>query len=267
MTKKDIRELLIDKSVPAVLLVSAGAGRAFSKLGGLPEVPPQFDWPMWKGSPAAFIAQIDLAELPPSHGLEGLPQNGRLYFFYDQEQSTWGFDPEDKGSWRVIYVPASVDLVNAEAPAGLGKDYVYREKRWAPKTIQSIPSVERLGEDVPAEFDMAYEIVEELRSAYAAEGPEHQLGGFPNPIQGDSMELESQLASNGLYCGDPSGYSDPRAVDLAPGASEWKLLLQVDSDDDTNMMWGDCGRLYFWIRGSDLAAGDFSKVWMILQCG
>jgi hypothetical protein len=50
---------------------------------------------------------------------------------------------------------------------------------------------------------------EEIR-AYArvlpsGDGPIHWLLGHPDPVQGD-MQLECQLAANGLYCGDASGY-------------------------------------------------------------
>lgn len=45
------------------------------------------------------------------------------------------------------------------------------------------------------------------------------------------------------------------------------LLLQLDSDQDANLMWGDAGLLYFWIRTEDLVAGRFDRVWMTLQCG
>ena len=31
-------------------------------------------------------------------------------------------------------------------------------------------------------------------------------------------------------------------------------------------MWGDCGRLYFWIRQEDLRRCVFDNVWMLLQC-
>ncbi len=68
------------------------------------------------------------------------------------------------------------------------------------------------------------------------------------------------------YCGDSTGYNDPQAKELKSGASEWRLLLQVDTDDDAGMMWGDCGRLYFWIRVDDLRRRDFDEVWTILQC-
>ncbi|MBN2239580.1 MAG: DUF1963 domain-containing protein [Dehalococcoidales bacterium] len=40
-----------------------------------------------------------------------------------------------------------------------------------------------------------------------------------------------------------------------------------NSDDDTGMMWGDAGKLYFWIKKDDLKNADFTDVWMILQCG
>lgn len=48
-------------------------------------------------------------------------------------------------------------------------------------------------------------------------------------------------------------------------ASDWRLLLQLDSDADADMMWVDVGSLYFWIWEQDARAGDFSKVWRILQ--
>jgi uncharacterized protein YwqG len=93
----------------------------------------------------------------------------------------------------------------------------------------------------------------------------HQLLGTATAIQNADMEREAQLASNGLYLGH--GKVDPkREAALAAGIKDWTLLLQLDSDDAADMMWGDAGRLYFWIRKQDLRARDFSRVWMILQC-
>ncbi|KOS61357.1 hypothetical protein AN161_17280 [Lysinibacillus sp. FJAT-14222] len=36
----------------------------------------------------------------------------------------------------------------------------------------------------------------------------HRIDGYPDAIQGD-MYLECQLVTNGLYCGDSTGYSNP----------------------------------------------------------
>ena len=81
------------------------------------------------------------------------------------------------------------------------------------------------------------------------------------------MQVECQLVTNGLYCGDSTGYQDPRAKDLRDGAAEWRLLMQIDSQDEADMMWGDMGRLYYWIKHSDLLAHDWELSWLILQCG
>ncbi len=80
----------------------------------------------------------------------------------------------------------------------------------------------------------------------------HKLLGYPNPIQG-GMQLQCQLAFHGLYTGLGTDFKDPRRDELEKGASDWQLLLQIDSDEkNTGMMWGDVGRLYFWIRKDDL---------------
>ena len=81
------------------------------------------------------------------------------------------------------------------------------------------------------------------------------------------MRLESQLVTNGIYVGDSSGYEDPRAGELESGADDWRLLFQLDSDEDRlGVMWGDVGRLYFWMREEDLRGRRFDAAWTILQC-
>jgi uncharacterized protein YwqG len=61
---------------------------------------------------------MDLAAQPSIAVEQGLPPDGLLAFFYDAEQSTWGFDPTDAGSFAVVYLPdPSVASVVAEWPA------------------------------------------------------------------------------------------------------------------------------------------------------
>jgi uncharacterized protein YwqG len=93
----------------------------------------------------------------------------------------------------------------------------------------------------------------------------HRIGGYPEPIQGDP-KLEAQLVSHGLYCGNPTGYERGKELGLWPGAAEWELLLQVDSDESAGMMWGDVGRLYFLIRKQDLESCRFESTWLVFQC-
>jgi uncharacterized protein YwqG len=94
----------------------------------------------------------------------------------------------------------------------------------------------------------------------------HHLLGYPQVIQ-NPMELECQLASNGVYCGGPEGYRSAAAKELAAGASDWRLLLQIDTDEEgPGWMRGDVGRIYFWIKRNDLASLRFHDVWLIFQC-
>lgn len=74
-----------------------------SKIGGVPDLPEAAEWPRWKGAPLAFIAQFKMVDVA-RHDLTGvLPQSGLLSFFYDARQETWGFDPNDRGSWQVLF--------------------------------------------------------------------------------------------------------------------------------------------------------------------
>ena len=115
------------------------------------------------------------------------------------------------------------------------------------------------------EEDCYDDFAREYRQLFAHGPTSHQFFGHSANIQGD-MQLEAQLVTNGLYCGDGTDYDDPRAATLAETADQWQLLLQLDSDERIEM-WGDSGMLYYWIRRDDLVAGDFSRIWMTLQCG
>ncbi|MCI6583120.1 MAG: YwqG family protein [Oscillospiraceae bacterium] len=44
-------------------------------------------------------------------------------------------------------------------------------------------------------------------------------------------------------------------------------VTDEDNDYDYELMFGDCGHIYFWIRKSDLKNRDFDNIWLVLQCG
>jgi uncharacterized protein YwqG len=241
-----------------------GTGASRSQIGGLPNLGPAISWPTWKERTLSFLAQIDLAELRAAHGPDWLPEQGMLFFFYDPEEGGWGFSPDDKGSFAVLYDP-NAGSVEARPPPTPAPE-LFPAQAIAMHPYSSLPTPERLGIDIMDLVDSDQDAVDALRDEGTGEGPLHQIGGWPYPIQNDIMELECQLASNGIDCGGVDGFASDQAKALAPGASEWRLLLQLDSDDYSDMMWGDSGILYFWIREADARAGDFSNAWMILQC-
>jgi len=267
LVRNPIEALLTANTKVAIHLAHSESPLGLSKLGGLPNVDSSFVWPIWKDRPLGFLGQIDLSALPRISDCEPFPSSGLLYFFYDQDQSTWGFDPKDIGSWKVLYSPDMNSHPEAECPLGLPAESIFQEIFLSPQQRITYPTFERLKIDTREYTPREFDIEEHMRNKARPEGPEHQIGGYPNPMQGDEMELDAQLASNGLYCGDSSGYNDIRASSLKDGSKDWQLLLQLDSDDPAGMMWGDAGMIYFWIKTQDLMAHDFSKVWMVLQCG
>lgn len=257
---------------PAIRLETVGCNEdelplGSTRIGGRPDLTDDVAWPSWKGKPLAFLAQINLSDLRKFPFAGVLPPEGWLVFFYDAEQSTWGFDPADRGSWAVVFIPdAKARLQRRELPSEIAEEGLYEMCRVEAHEIVTVmpwesPAMEKLRLR-KTEREAYWEL---LDAVYGEDEICHQILGHPRPIQGD-MQLECQLVSNGLYCGDSTGYDDPRAKVLAKGAEDWRLLFQLDYDSNPGMMWGDCGRLYFWIRHEDLHNRDFAKTWMILQC-
>ncbi|MEO8115794.1 MAG: YwqG family protein [Phenylobacterium sp.] len=260
-----ILELMETQALPCVIL-QAGIGTPVGKLGGRPDLNSRHDWPLWKGEPQSFLAQLDLAALRRTGGPDWLPERGALFFFYDAEQSTWGFDSADRGSWMVIHDPDGFAAAPRVLPV-LPANAAYRERLLGGSPERSRPDAELMDVRFPDVDTPEYEAYEaRLNASAPKDAPWHQVGGYPAAIQTSAMALDCQLASNGVYLGGPEGYASSRRKVLEAGAKDWQLLLQVDSDDDAGMMWGDVGMLYFWVREEDARRGDFAGVWMVLQC-
>lgn len=252
----------------AVELTPGRGEQTRSRFGGRPDLPASLPWPQHKGRSLAFIAQIELSSQPPVAVQIGLPPEGLLLFFYDAEQSTWGFDPKDAGSFAVMFQPESTPPSHrTDWPADL-PDYA----RYQASSLSSVETVTLPPGDsglvqhlhlYPDRLDAYQNLLDELSGGtWASRG---LLGGHPDQIQND-MPLDCELVSARIYCGDASAYQDPRLPLFRQRAKDWRLLLQVPSVEDAGMMWGDCGCLYYWMREEDLAARRFDRVWMILQC-
>ena len=42
--------------------------------------------------------------------------------------------------------------------------------------------------------------------------------------------------------------------------------MDTVESDDYELIFGDCGHIYFWIKKDDLKSKNFDNVWLILQC-
>ena len=237
-----------------------------SRIGGCPDLPEDFDWPEYEGRPLAFTAQLNLTELAAQPEVLALPKAGSLVFFYDPEKSNWGNDPLDSSSVPVVYyLEPDEELVRTEVPDEVPDEGLFEccslkfsvdqnlPGSWWPYYAPKLTESERY---LFGEFERLYD--------REVGRPRHRIGGHEDTING-GMELECQLASHGLTYEDLNVRQDPRAKALVHGATDWRLLLQIDSDDDAGMAWVDAGTLYYWIRQQDLASEQFEESRLILQ--
>jgi uncharacterized protein YwqG len=241
-----------------------------ARIGGRPDLPIHIEWPTWKNEPLSFIAQLNLADLPDYDFLNILPPEGILSFFYSANLETWS-NPCDKNSWRVLYFEDK-GLRRQEYPPTIpdhGRyDSLNVEFQWS----ITIPDWETpylnmgYGESGWEEINKYMDMHERITALLNEGRILNRLLGHPEQQQ-CWMPRECQLESHGMYGVAYGGHSAAEVEAAEAGATEWELLLQIDSDDDARMMWGDCGRLYYWIPREELQRRNFDATWLILQCG
>lgn len=260
---RDVRALAAPLAVPAVHVVLRDAPSR-SYFGGDPSLPQGVPWPERDGRRQAFLARLSLAEMQRALPVPWLPDAGALVFFYDMDAVPWGYDPEHRGGWAVLHVPDLAEEVSNETASAARTPRPRSNVGF--RRIDALPSPQRAVVRALDLSDRETDAYFALQDACFEGRPMHQVTGFPIPVQEDAMERECHLASHGVYCGDAGWRTDPRASELEPGAANWRLLLQVDSADRLRLLWGDLGRLYFWVEEPAARRGDFSNVWVILQC-
>jgi uncharacterized protein YwqG len=235
-----------------------------SKIGGHPDLPASMQWPVLKGQPQSFLAQLRLVDFQQFESDRLLPAQGMLWFFYDASQQTFGEQPEDRAGWRILFSNnASSTLQRRPTPTGLPPASLFPSCALTPTnelTLALQPELELPAFAWGDKEQQAYEdVLEALHSPEERMLPHHRLLGYPDTIQ-DDMRLQCQLISNGI-----TEIDDPRAVRLQAGASDWLLLLQIDSDASARMRWGDNGMLYYWVKQADLQEQHFDRSWLVLQ--
>ncbi len=253
-----------------------GAHQTRSKIGGRPSVPKGFQWPYYEGEsfenvtenrPLAFLAEIHLSEAA-EYDTEGLlPSTGVLSFFYELETQKWGFDPKDMGCSRVYYFEHEEELSEVQFPEELHEDFKLPEFRLSFERNVSLPSYADYPDD---EEDFDWDDFNELREAYGCPSEDcdvTRLLGYPDVIQ-NPMEEQCEIVARGYYDGGGRQVPEELEDEICRASKDWTLLFQMGTVEhgDFELMFGDCGHIYFWIRKQDLAERNFDQAWLILQC-
>ena len=93
-----------------------------------------------------------------------------------------------------------------------------------------------------------------------------KLLGYPDVIQ-NSMEEECAAVARGFNMGG-IGYPKKYKEEIKKASKDWILLFQMDTleTSDYELMFGDSGHTYFWIKKENLANKNFENIRLILQC-
>ena len=233
-----------------------------SKIGGIPYIPNGFEYPRSKvnGEPLRLLAQINFDDIPY---LEYFPNKGILQIYIqDDEDCMYGLDfdnPTEQNDYRVIYhenvdySANNVDKLPKFKECDKWDFIVENECKLLPHIIyQSI---------LPCDYNFDSELQSTISKLY------------PNATKDDIDQISEILFEeydyyeyNGHIIG---GYpfftqSDPRE---STDYQEYNtLLLQLDTDDISGMMWGDSGVANFFIKPNDLKNRDFSDVLYNWDC-
>ncbi|MEV5238930.1 YwqG family protein [Streptomyces cinnamoneus] len=264
------------------------------KLGGLPALPEDMEWPVWEGhGPLSFVASVDCGALPTGALDIPLPADGTLAFFYfdgqidDCEAVVHASDPESWAGTRVVHIPAGVAVTERALPVIDHQDEVDDEADdddededdeyvefeaytevpltvrveltapdvWHPDTMVALSpgGVVKDPQAKPEGTEAFLDALYDLQS-----GTDHHIGGHAHPVQNPvEYEIAYGLLGNGIQ------WDDPRVTEEAKG---WTLLAQIDTDGHADMMWGDCGALYWLMRPEDLAERRFDRAMFTMQC-
>ncbi len=184
---------------PAIAVLTTDAANSeiaigASKIGGAPDLPGNFDWPVWNEEPLGFLAQFDLSEVHPFDLQSELPSSGLLSFFYAIKDQPWGF-PKDAGAWKVFYWPEDVAVARRTLPDNIEERNTLPacsigfavEWLWPDLNAAEMVNVELDvddEEDEAEEQEAYYDLIDAMALARPI-GPRHRLLRFADAVQDD----------------------------------------------------------------------------------
>jgi uncharacterized protein (TIGR02996 family) len=212
-----------------------------SKFGGLPDLPPDTEWPESESGPAAFIAQWNLEELAVSPMAMPLPRTGLLSIFIDLVPY---IEDNGDGIAKVIYTPSLDELEEREPDEERHELNVLEECRvtfheWLtiPEGSSNLFNKRKFSDDARHECsEFLYEVARSKKSGFPGG---HQLLGHLTSIQDDPT----------------------------PMGKNWELLSKIGPDDEAGLEACDGGTWYLFIQQAHLKKLNFDEIEMRFDTG
>jgi hypothetical protein len=236
-----------------------------SKLGGLPDLPPSLSWPRLarlQNQALPFLAQINLGETHPFDEEKWLPEAGWLYFFGDP------FSGTERDLCRVFFYSGDGATLQRQSPpenlieVELWNDRAayYPAARLMPVAEVNLPTNDANFTEPPFPPGKTWEDFHRIRELADYRYPPYppvvnRLLGVTYDIPHDT-QMDCVLIAAGH---NPYRYVPEIWKPLEPLRKEWQLLLQIDSDRNAGMMWGDAGVVCFHLHQDDFRAQRFEN--------
>ncbi|MFS0653891.1 YwqG family protein [Bacillus sp. 179-C3.3 HS] len=224
-----------------------------SKIAGDPYFPKNDEYPLdGEGHPMKLLAQINFGQLPK---LKDYPETGLLQIFISVHDDLYGMNIDQKTKqkdFRIKFIAAPFlaeeELVTDFSFVTIPEDFYFPVRKEGAITGELINEtisaddfrfekvVGKHSWDLFEEMSDDDEEVEALMDEFyeTESGFGHKVGGYPGFTQEDPRAYENQKHT--------------------------LLLLQIDSDDEVDLMWGDCGIANFFITLEDLKQKNFENV-------
>ncbi len=245
-------------------------GALGSRVCGSPAMLPGEEWPEGPGGePLCFLAQLDMADLPP---LPGFPGKGLLRLFVG-EGPEFGLDPSDmaaQAGFRALWAPdpegAALRAAPEEAEDGLG----WGDGPWA---MRFAGPFESRPDDVDFRVEGAFAKLWNAAHPGLPVGRMHDDADRYASDPGLTWNLSSRegASAGGTPAVQVGGYPVFCQDDWRNWEERYRpydtLLFQLSCDWDRWIAIGDGGRMCFLIPSEKLAAGDFSDIMYWWDCG
>lgn len=239
-----------------------------SKLGGLPDLPEDVEWPSLNGRPFAFIGQINLTDIKFSVKDNLLQQRGILYFFFSTSQSDYQLQSLEDLHKTIFYKGDLSDLKTIDYPLNYDEKAKFRASKVDFFEFYSLPSynnykIKNLNL-CDEDEDLLFGANEIVHLAYNIENEvSHQMLGNYNPVQND---INYWWAFQFLRLKNHDSNESTKDK-IQEKEKDFVLLLQIDLLDRIPLFdnFGTDGAIYYGISKDDLKNELFSKTKFVLQ--
>lgn len=276
-----------------------------SKLGGHPDLPKDWNVPFYESLPLSFLCQINAEDVQKICKEQNVaidfPDTGILYFFFEgDEMPHFGIDgPGAIESYRVLYYDGDhlqlerktkvyekheKEVWNSAAISYQTNYYIpdmYNNPEYYSFLDKKSKNFNRLEDEYLVIHDGLSSLTQTEPSNWSMDDfgedlifANHHILGFSQDVQHDPIgeilfdycNFFKSLTADEIETYDVLDVKGITNETIDKEKESWQLLLQLDTDDDVDWMWGDAGKLFFIIRKEDLKQNKFDRIGFTWQC-